>query len=135
MRERKVDSHAVGNDTTVCPGELKKLFEHPLGVANVGAIADRRLTIYERLGERIGDRLRRRRKAEQNLQRISRDNLNPRRSERFDAFSRPWRSEKHPLLRSRNDDPSAGLPTIAITRVGADEYETFLDCDQGSIGF
>ena len=68
VRQRKIDSDPAGNSATVRPCELEKLSEDTLGVMDIGAVADRRLTLSERLCESIHYRLGYRGKPEQNPQ-------------------------------------------------------------------
>ena len=70
VRQRKINSDPARNGTTVRPCELEKLFEDTLGVMDICAGSDRRMTLSQRLGEGIEEPLRHRGKPEQNPQRV-----------------------------------------------------------------
>ncbi len=101
----------------------------------MGAVADRRLTLSERLGEGIENRLRHRREPEQNRQRVRRDDRDPSWAKCLEALTEPGRNKQRPLLPSRHDDPPTGRPAVATAGVcvRADENEALLDQDESRI--
>lgn len=104
-------------------------------MTDIAAITHRRLSLSERLGERLGDRFRRRWKPKQTLQRVGRDDCDPRLGDRLEPLIERRRNKECPGMAGCQDDPPTNWTgAVAGAGVGTEENEAFFDCEHGRTG-